>query len=144
MKKLVFSSVFCLMAVLSYSQVEVKSNPIALLFEVIPLSIEACLSDDWGMELDMLTAEGDFIGYVSGKHYLSPKFGADRFNVGAFFSVLAGDGGTAGLGFFAGHKSVSTKNVVFEVALGAGRGFGDLEVIPYVKFHVGYRFNRKD
>ena len=63
-----------------------------------------------------------------------------------FISGLLQEGGTdigGGVGFLLDQKWLSTKGVSFELALGVGRGFGDISVLPYGKLAVGYRFGKK-
>jgi len=44
-----------------------KTNPIALLLEMVPVSVEYVISDDWEGEIDILgTSDGRWI-YVNGK-----------------------------------------------------------------------------
>lgn len=127
------------------AQFEIKTNPIALIFEVFPVSLEYNINADWGAEIDALATRGGGFVYFSGKYYLEPRYGADRFNFGMFAGFLGGEGDVgAGIGFLAGYKIVSKKNILLEIALGVGRDFtGDIGVLPYGKFHVGYRFGKK-
>jgi hypothetical protein len=145
MKKLVALGVFLASFQMANAQVEIKTNPVAILFEALPVSVEYLINDSWGMELDAFVASGGGALYLSGKHYFSPSKGADGFNLGTFVGGLGGDGDSGfGLGFFAGYKAVSSKNVLLELALGVGRDFtGDIEVLPFGKLHVGYRFGGK-
>ncbi|HFA49270.1 MAG TPA: hypothetical protein ENJ95_09660 [Bacteroidetes bacterium] len=143
MKKILLPFFFCAFAASAFSQVELKANPVALLFGVLQGSFEYDLKPNWGLEAD-LAAGGDLaFAYLSGKHYFNPKDICDGFNVGAFLG-LYGDGSGSGegaVGFFFGYKVVSQKNLVFETALGVGRGGGgEIDVVPYFKLHLGYRF----
>ena len=37
---------------------------------------------------------------------------------------------------------MSVRNVVFDISIGIGRDFtGNVEVLPYFKLHLGYRFD---
>lgn len=123
-------------------QTEVKISPVPLLFGAGLVSVEYGLQESWGLEADGLVAAGAYALIFSGKYYFNPQFGLDRFHIGMFLGGYGGDGSAgAGIGFLLGHKWVSAKNVVFELGLGAGRGFSDdIPVVPYAKFHVGYRF----
>lgn len=145
MKNLIFVMLFGLASQSAMAQVEVKTNPIGLIFEAFPLSIEVVTADSWGVELDAFASSGlDFL-YLSGKHYFNPHRRADGFNIGAFMGGAGNDEGDDGfgLGFFAGYKAVSAQNVLLEIALGLGRDFtDDIGVLPYFKLHVGYRFGR--
>ena len=124
MKKLITLTAFIFLFTASKAQVELKTNPIALLFQVYPVSLEYVISHDWGSEVDIVaTSDGGLI-YLNGKYYFSPKVAGDGFNVGAFAGFLSdGSDSTGGLGFMAGYKAISHKNVLFEVALGVGRAF---------------------
>ncbi len=142
MKRILFIFALFGLAHTVQAQVEIKTNPVALLFEALPVSVEYCINDSWGTELDAFaTADWGFL-YLSAKHYFSPRKGTDGFNIGSFAGGAGGDGDSGfGLGFFAGYKGISTKNILLEIALGIGRDFTDnVEVLPYFKFHVGYRF----
>lgn len=128
-----------------FSQVEMKTNPVALLFEIGLLSLEYNNQKDWGGEIDLGFGQDFFVAYVTGKHYFNPKRGADKFNVGVFAGGFSADGDSGGgLGFFAGYKAVSEKNILLEIAYGIGRDFGDsgIGILPYAKFHLGYRFQK--
>lgn len=142
MKKLIALITFLAFFKFADAQVELKTNPVAILFEALPLSVEYLINDSWGMELDAFAVSGGGYLYLSGKHYFSPRKGTDGFNLGTFVGGIGGDGDSGfGLGFFAGYKAVSTKNVLLEIALGIGRDFTDeIGVLPYGKLHVGYRF----
>lgn len=145
MKKIILFSVLMANVHFAMAQMEIKTNPIAIIFEALPISLEYIANDSWGLELDGFVASGAGWLYFSGKHYFSPKVGADRFNIGTFIGGAGGDGDSGfGLGFFAGYKAVSSKNVLLEIALGLGRDFtNDIDVLPYGKFHVGYRFGNR-
>jgi hypothetical protein len=141
---LTLATFFCITTA-AQAQVELKTNPIALLFEVVPVSVEYVISDDLGGELDILATSDGGWAYLAGKLYFSPKVRADGFHIGGFTGIF-GDGydSSGGVGFFAGYKAVSRKNVIFEVGLGLGRAFSDdIGALPYAKFHLGYRFTRK-
>ncbi|HMX38702.1 MAG TPA: hypothetical protein PKD78_00180 [Saprospiraceae bacterium] len=129
----------------AFAQFEIKGNPIALLFETVALSAEYSNLDDWGGQADLFTVDGFGFLYATGKYYLSPKYGADRFHVGAFLGSAFGDGeGNVGIGFMAGYKVMSPKRLIFEIGAGVGRGFAgeddDLSVLPYFNLNLGYRF----
>jgi len=135
---------FCLLAfsTTATAQFEIKSNPIALLFEVGAVSMEYSNLKDWGGQLDIYAAEDGGVVFGSAKYYLIPKYGADRFHVGAFVSQPF-DGDRLGIGFLIGYKLVSKKRIVFEVGIGAGRLLGDnssFDVTGYGNLNIGYRF----
>lgn len=127
----------------SAQQFEIKTNPLFLLIPeatALPVSAELVVNESWGAEVDLLISSFA-VGYLSAKHYFNPKQGADRFYIGAFVGGIAFDGdATAGFGFFLGQKWLSQRNVVFDLGIGIGRGFGEIPVLPYAKAHVGYRF----
>lgn len=125
----------------SKAQVDIQINPIAILFETIQLSVEFPIQQSGGIEVDVVGGGGEFGVIGIGKYYMRPEYGADRFYIGAFAGALSDSGG--GLGFISGYKWLSSSGVSFELALGIGRGFGDLEVFPYGKLSVGYRFGKK-
>lgn len=132
------------------AQFEIKSNPIALLFEAFPISMEYSNLNDWGTQIDILAFEEGGWGYLTGKYYLSPKYGADRFHVGAFAGGFFQEkDANLGIGFMVGYKAVSKSRIVFEVGGGIGRNLtagatdnaGDgIEAIPYLNLNIGYRF----
>ncbi|MCG8328223.1 MAG: hypothetical protein MI974_11085 [Chitinophagales bacterium] len=123
------------------SQTDVGLSPVALLFGGLKASVEGGLNDHWGLDGDILIAEDVLLLTFAGKHYFNAKEGLDGFNAGVFVGGGPDIGG--GLGFLAGYKVISQKKIFFEVSLGLGRGFGDLEFIPYGKLNIGYRFVRK-
>jgi len=130
----------------SKAQVEIATNPFALLFEVGSFSLDYNINHDFGVGLDFAFGDGNSFFYFNGKHYFRPRKGSDRFLLGSFVGTAEdnrGDNGT-GLGFFAGYKWVSRKNITFELAGGLGRDFtGNIGSLPYAKLNFGYRFNKK-
>ena len=144
--KLIFPILFIFS--LSLKSQEVSVNPFALLFEGFIFGADYNINDDFGIGADLAFGQGLGLFYVNGKHYFNPKKGNDRWMLGSFIGGAGefggGDGG-AGLGFFVGYKWISRRNIVFELAGGAGRDFsGDIGFLPYYKFNVGYRFKKKD
>lgn len=126
------------------AQFEIKSNPVALLFEVGVLSLEYSNLRDWGGQLDLYGFEGFGFATFSGKYYLNPKYGADRFHVGGFLGSVFEEDGGVGIGFLTGYKVMSSKRFIFEAGLGVGRLFAgdndDFEIFPYFNLNIGYRF----
>ncbi len=125
------------------AQIEVSTNPIAVLFEAIPLTINKPINQDFGVGLDILAVPGagTVIYYAKGRYYFSPRMGADRFHIGTF---LGGVSDSFGIGFFVGQKIMSAKGVFLDLGVGLGRSFGgDVPLLPYGQLHVGYRFGRK-
>lgn len=142
MKKLFV--IFCLLIGLQFqtkAQVDIQLNPIAILFEVVQVTVDVPISRSGSIEGDLVVGDGSFGIIGLGKYYMNPKLGADRFYIGGFLGGFVDEGG--GLGFISGYKWVSTQGINFELALGIGRGTGDIEVLPYGKLTVGYRFGGK-
>ena len=100
--------------------------------------------NDWGGQLDIYAANDGGVVFGSAKYYLIPKYGADRFHVGAFLGkTFSDDNDNAGVGFLAGYKVMSKKRFFFEAALGIGRSFSgnnDIDAFPYANLNIGYRF----
>lgn len=133
------------------AQVEVKINPVGLLFSRISANIEFIASDDLGIEgspfIDFGSLDlGDGVDYSTlsfglmgaGKYYFGPRDGADRFYAGAYvrykggkYTIKDGDESDSftrtrvALGILTGYKWVSQKNVVFEIGFGLGRSIVD-------------------
>ena len=138
---------FCLFtfATTASAQFEIKSNPIALLFEIGVVSMEYSNLKDWGGQLDIYAAADGGVVFGSAKYYLIPKYGADRFHVGAFVSQPFNED-RLGIGFLLGYKLVSKKRIVFEVGIGAGRLIGEsssFDLTGYGNLNIGYRFLSK-
>lgn len=137
MKKLLFLSL--LVSGLSLqAQTELKISPIALIFGYPAISVEQQLTESFGLDADVFLLDGFFGANLSGKYYFDPVRGIDKFHVGLFMGVQE----VPGIGFLAGYKFLSRKNVVFELGLGIGRSF-DGGAVGYGKVHLGYRFNKK-
>ncbi len=145
--RLIFATLF-LFSFHSKAQVEVATNPVALLFEFGIFGVDYNINDDFGVGLDLAFGQGIGVFYLNGKHYFRPRKGADRFLIGTFLGTageLDGDSGGAGLGFMFGYKWVSRRNITFEWTGGIGRDFtGDFGFLPYYKLNIGYRFNQKN
>ena len=120
------------------AQADIQVNPVAILWGLVQFSVEFPVGGNGGLEVDMIAGEGGFGMVGIGKYYMNPRYRADRFYIGGFGGAIT-DGG-AGLGFIGGYKWLSKQGVSFELALGIGRGTGDIEVFPYGKLAVGYRF----
>lgn len=136
-KLLLFGLLFSFATLTVKAQTEIKVNPIALMFTGIGVGVEYGINDDFGVDLSTLIVEGGGIVWVSGKYYLNPRQGLDRFHLGVFLG-----GGTdigPGIGFLLGTKVASQSNkVIFEIGAGIGRSF-DGGVIPYGRISIGYR-----
>jgi len=135
----------------SAAQVDATVNPIGLLFGAISVGADFGLSDNLSLEGSLGIGNGDNgvtnLKYynlpitVTGKYYLNPRKGADRFYVDAFtrfvtrgYTVNDSSAGNIyaeysqtrfGLGFGAGYKAVSKKGLVFDFNFGIGRAFID-------------------
>jgi hypothetical protein len=148
-----FASMTCLVAQTTKTSqktqkaFEVKTNPLFLLIPdggIFPISAELILKETVGIEADFYLGAAS-AAYLSGRFYLNPQKGADRFFVGGFAGYVGVDGESGvGAGFLLGTKVVSSKgNVVFDIAIGLGRAT-TISVIPYGALNVGYRFNSKN
>lgn len=148
MKNLFLFVIAILFSLQLKSQVEISTNPIALLYEVGLFSLDYAANDDWSVGADIAVFSGGGVFYINGKHYFNPRQGADRFFFGSFAGAAGLDGGDdsgAGLGFLLGYKWMSKKNVTFEIAWGGGRDFKDeIGFLPYAKLHLGYRFKKRE
>lgn len=147
MKKVLFVFIAFLFSFHLKAQIEIATNPIALLFEAGVISVDYNLNDDWGVGMDALIVSGGGWFYLNGKHYFNPRKGNDRFMLGTYTGFIGelGDDSGFGLGFFGGYKWVSRRNITFELSVGGGRDFTDnVGFLPYGKFNVGYRFREKD
>lgn len=139
MKKSLLLLLFALFLSKTHAQTEIKLSPFPLLFGVAAVSLEHGLSESWGLDADLIAGQGAFGGNLSGKYYFNPKTSIDRFHIGVFTGNLGGEQ-TFGIGFLAGYKVVSAKNILFEIGLGAGRSFNGESILGYGKLHIGYRF----
>jgi len=142
MKYFLLYLLFIFLSINSEAQFELKSSPIGILFAAPSISMEYIVKEDIGVETTawIFPSAGEGMVYLLGKYYFKPRGGADRFNTGIF---VAGGSFGVGAGFYIGQKIVASRGIVFEFALGAGRGFTDFPAIPYFKLDLGYRFNKK-
>ena len=141
MKKIILFVVCALSIARIAAQTEIKISPIPLLFGAGAISIEQGLAESFGLDLDVVLAEGFFGANLSGKYYFNPERGIDKFHIGMFLGII-GEDNVPGVGFLAGTKLISRKNLLFEVGLGIGRSF-DGGGVGYGKLHIGYRFDKK-
>jgi len=138
----------------SQAQIDLKINPLGLLFSSPDLAAEYLVSEDLGVELSAgivfgkeLASDLDKSGYrvrLSGKYYFNIEDGCDKFYAGIYLGprsrktsgelVDLGNGNSYepgakisafSFGFLAGYKWVSDSGVVFEIGGGLGRAFGD-------------------
>ena len=148
-----FFSAWALMLCLNVNaqNFEVKINPLGVLFNSPDLSAEYIVNDDIGVQLTLGLEYGDFAlglsdltksGYalrLMGKYYFNPDDGADRFYAGVYLGPRSrsinddiNDGFDQGFrqsaftaGLAIGYKWVGKKGILFEVAIGGGRAFGE-------------------
>ncbi len=129
---------------------ELSSNPIALLFEAVPISFQKPISKDFeiGADLFFLPKYDYKLFYGKCAYYFNPEMGADKFHIGSFAGLL---NNSVGIGFFVGYKIVSERGVFLNLGTGIGRGFRTENspesrsiTLPYAQLHVGYRFGQKE
>ncbi|MFN8280186.1 MAG: DUF3575 domain-containing protein [Saprospiraceae bacterium] len=142
---------FCAISLLSVSfasaQIEIKTNPVALLFEFIPVAAEFPIRNDMSLEAEVNYYPNEFF-YAGGvyRYYFKPSAKLnDRFFLCAL--VGASDFGV-GPGFGLGYKWVSRRNILLDLGIGIGRYFGnevdDQEAFPWGRLHIGYRFHPRN
>jgi hypothetical protein len=129
---------------------ELKTNPIGLLFNTVPVSLEYVVNDDIGLEAtaSYSYSTGDFFEGTSSasglvmsglfKYYFSPNKGGDRFYAFPYvryanrkftFSNTNTTGNVVatwkafGAGFGIGYKWVSEKGILLDIGGGLGKNF---------------------
>ncbi len=126
------------------AQLELKLNPPAALFGFFQIGAEYIVSNDFGLEAEVLFSginnNSGGGALLHGKYYFNPDFGSDKFYIG----LLAGGFGgeikpLAAFGFEAGYKLLGEKNILFEIGVSLGRVTTD-RVIPWGRLMFGYRF----
>ena len=111
MKKFILLSLLTICAIFSLrAQTEIKINPVALLFTGIGVGVEYGINNEFGVDLNALIVEGGGGVWVTGKYYLNPRQGLDRFHIGIFAGAITDV--APGLGFMIGQKIVSSSNKV--------------------------------
>lgn len=182
MKKLLTLVIAILAFSTAWSQTDVKINPIGALFGSPDISAEFAINESTGIEpfigvtfrnyaiTDVTYKSNGFGLGAIGKYYFNPEKGMDKFWTGLYlrggnststgtFNGTAEEVGNArvALGFAAGYKWVSSRNIVFELGIGIGRAFYnkytnktagsiDLSKFPIAnidglgRLQVGYRF----
>ena len=125
--------------------VEVKINPPLALFNILQTSVEFPIGPDFGIEAEGIFGDGVGGVVIHGKYYFRPDYGNDKIYIGLLTGGIFGDGvnGLA-FGFEGGYKWFGKRNILFEIGLGIGRGTDEIDVVPYGKLMVGYRFTKKD
>lgn len=153
MKKIYLSTITLFFCAVLNAQIDVKINPIGLLFGSPDLAGEYRVNDDFGAELTLSAEMGTagvvttddfnpkksgFGAMLAGKYYFSPENGCDKFYAGLYLrersykveednpDYLYGYKRTSfSGGLLIGYKWVSRKNVIFEIGTGFGRAFTD-------------------
>jgi len=153
MKNLLVAIVMIFTVSLS-AQIDLKINPIGLLFNSPDISAEYMVSDELGVQLSLgldygkiagsgiLGIDAKKSGYrvnIMGKYYFSPDDGCDKFYAGLYLGprsrkVKYTEDATFNLnykisaftaGLATGYKWVGDSGFVFEIGIGAGRAFGE-------------------
>ena len=135
----------------SFSQLEVKTNPISLMFNTIPLSIEYVIIDNVGIEVtagyyfgmdSIFATDTNWSGLRSTlnfKFYFTPDKGGDGFyafpylryvkrigkytEVGNNFTI---EQNVIGAGFGIGYKWVSDIGILMDFGGGMGKNFSNI------------------
>ncbi|MEM6398095.1 MAG: DUF3575 domain-containing protein [Bacteroidota bacterium] len=144
MRKILFLALALCIAGGAKAQLEVKVNPIGLLFGNFNVLAETGLTENFGLEGQIgFASRDDDLGLTNyewsafnigaaGKYYFNPREGFDRFYVGGYlrfntgsWSEESGDGDFSStrlsLGVLFGQKWVGQNGLVFELGAGAGR-----------------------
>jgi len=152
MKKLIVLALFAFaISNITTAQVELKINPLGLLFNSPDIVAEYLVNEDIGVELGIGLVYGSYAAgltddlsrsgfslLVAGKYYFNPDDGCDKFYAGAYlrprtvsFNDDDGDGfdsgfkqSAFGVGLITGYKWVGARGITFELGLGIGRAFG--------------------
>lgn len=74
MKKIILFSVLMANVHFAMAQMEIKTNPIAIIFEALPISLEYIANDSWGLELDGFVASGAGWLYFPGNITSAPRW----------------------------------------------------------------------
>ncbi|MFT6320313.1 MAG: hypothetical protein ACJAT4_001236 [Granulosicoccus sp.] len=143
-------SIFILFFVFSCSlqinaQVEFKLNLPAALFGFFQTGLEFPIGNDFGVETELIffAIDGEVGGgvLVHGKYYFNPDYGSDKIYIGILTGGLGGGGDSfAAFGFEVGYKWIGKRNILFEIGGGVGRATADINVLPYGRLMLGYRF----
>jgi hypothetical protein len=146
----------------SKAQLEVTTNPIGLLMEAYTLSVDYNINEKFSFGLEgafvNIESEMNFFYGTAKFHPFSTEKGSNRFYIGVFSGqssykdynyykpTLSRTVTQVGVGFMAGYKAVSRRNIVFDLGIGLGKGWGSddwIQLLPYLKINLGYRFNVK-
>ncbi len=131
----------------SNAQIDIKVNPVGLLFNSPDFSGEYIVKEDIGIEVGLGLEYGNtlfgnlqksgFNIFAAGKYYFNPNHGGDNFYAGIYLrprqkTFTDEDNELGGFktsafagGVMFGKKWVSSKNIVFELSLGLGRAFNN-------------------
>jgi hypothetical protein len=153
MKKLIVLALFAFaVSNTAIAQIELKINPLGLLFNSPDIVAEYLVNEDIGVELGIglvygsygndifqqdLTRSG-FSLLVAAKYYFSPDDGCDKFYAGLYLrprtiSYNDDDNGgidegfkrsAIGVGLITGYKWVGARRITFEIGVGLGRALG--------------------
>lgn len=128
------------------AQIDVTTNPVALLFRGVSISGDLVINKNFSLEAQLgynnreIDDDGDYKSFpatVFGKYYLKPDLGADKFYISAFAryvnrsydfsdeSRIEYNQNRFGIGFGLGYKVVSNGGFVFDIGLGVGRALTD-------------------
>ena len=147
MKKLCIIAILILSSgMISAQAFEIKTSPILLPFNIWQVNAEFFLKEDFSIEPGVIAvpeADGGAILSCLGKYYFSPSpKGNDLFHIGMFLNYIIADINGPGLGFYAGYKWLSKKNITFEIGGGIGRiiGHSEQSITGIGQLAVGYRF----
>lgn len=145
MRKLLFLFCGLILTTTLSAQLEVKVNPLGLLFGNFNALVEKGINDNFGVEgqIGLVLRNSDAFGNdfnynafnigAAGKYYFNPREGWDRFYVGGYARFNTGtwkqDGSNddgfsntrLALGLLVGQKWVSQGGFVFELGAGVGR-----------------------
>ena len=143
MKKFTLTLVFAFIAMVSYSQIEVKINPLSLLWSSFDISAEYGVNEKIGVDFAPLfdfgkTKYNDLeyknskIGLVvNPRFYFNPNRGIDKFYFGAYVKFASGkstyDDDTylkntrLALGPNIGYKVSSDSGFIFDIGFGVGK-----------------------
>ena len=171
---LLFCIVLSIASAQAQGRLELKADVLGVFESAIGLSGEYLLLPEWGIEAGMGYQAYRFVSndypetvtikyvntHLSGRHYFKPKYGSDRFFIGAvadYYHILSRAVGkqeienpdnTLGIGVEPGYKWITKKNILIELS---GRVLylkdvfegkeADINVIITGK--IGYRFHKK-
>lgn len=160
MHRILFCTILALFARPALAQVELKTDPLALIFSNYKLYADIGVSEKWSIEPSVgylnrkiQIGEGGWSrertsGRVIGKYYFSPKNGIDGFHIGPYAQYRKGarivnDGQESvntervAIGFYFGYKIATAKGFVFDAGCGLGRAIfsqfngADVSKIPF-------------